>query len=353
MEVNENNKRYEVFVSSTYADLKKERAIVMKAILDMGHFPTGMEVFPATDQQQFEYIKKVMDTADYYILILGGCSGSMYDKDKGISYTRMEYEYAIEKGIPIIAFVKSDDAGEPIIEKNDLSNPNVYNDFLNTVQKNRLRKAFKTAEELSGLVLLSLTEEIKVHPRYGWVRAYKPEVINDGLLLRGRLFYHACIDSHIYQMENTLDDIKLDNINLSMCYGQGSQGAFVLSCSRDGNSGHNFYYDIDYAEIDCFDEDGYLKEEYRIQLSLAKMGNVDEILLFISVGDGCLDMITKVFCIDAHDFKHIGTVCGQSYMYLDYTLTAPYGGQGLYDSYVYCDGEIMRVEPLDVVHSVE
>ena len=271
----------------------------------------------------------------------------MYDKDKGISYTRMEYEYAIENEIPVIVFVKSDDTGEPIIDTKDFSNANAYMDFLSTVQNNRLRRTFKTAEELSGLVILSLSEEIKVHPRYGWVRDYKPESIDDELLLRGRLIYYVCIGRDIYEQENKTDDIKLNDINLSICYGQGSQGIFILACSRDGNLGHNFYYDIDPVEIECFDEEGCLKEEYHIQLSLAKMGNVEEVLLFISVGDGCLEMITKVFHVDTHGFEHIGTVHGQSYMQLDYTLIAPYGSQGLYDSYVYCDEEIMKAEPLD------
>ncbi|MCR5686423.1 MAG: DUF4062 domain-containing protein, partial [Lachnospiraceae bacterium] len=47
-------KKYEVFISSTYEDLKKDRKIVQKAILSMNCFPAGMELFPATDRSQFE-----------------------------------------------------------------------------------------------------------------------------------------------------------------------------------------------------------------------------------------------------------------------------------------------------------
>ena len=40
-------KTYQIFVSSTYEDLKKERDKVFATILKMNHFPIGMELFNA------------------------------------------------------------------------------------------------------------------------------------------------------------------------------------------------------------------------------------------------------------------------------------------------------------------
>lgn len=40
-------KKYQIFVSSTYEDLKKERDKVFATILKMNHFPIGMELFNA------------------------------------------------------------------------------------------------------------------------------------------------------------------------------------------------------------------------------------------------------------------------------------------------------------------
>lgn len=51
-------KRYQVFVSSTYADLKDERQHVLQALMEMDCIPAGMELFPATDEEQWEFIKK-------------------------------------------------------------------------------------------------------------------------------------------------------------------------------------------------------------------------------------------------------------------------------------------------------
>jgi hypothetical protein len=85
-------KRYQVFVSSTYADLKEERQHVTQALMEMDCIPAGMELFPATDEEQWEFIKRIIDDCD--LLIIGGRYGST--TDEGISYTEKEYDYAVE-----------------------------------------------------------------------------------------------------------------------------------------------------------------------------------------------------------------------------------------------------------------
>ncbi|MGY4317566.1 DUF4062 domain-containing protein [Bradyrhizobium sp. JR3.5] len=78
-------KKYQVFISSTFKDLSEERQQTMKSVLDMGHIPSGMEVFPAADVEQFEYIKKIIDECDYYVLIVAARYGSL--DDAGMSFT--------------------------------------------------------------------------------------------------------------------------------------------------------------------------------------------------------------------------------------------------------------------------
>ena len=43
------DKRYQVFVSSTFADLTEERQKVIQALMEMDCIPAGMELFPAAD----------------------------------------------------------------------------------------------------------------------------------------------------------------------------------------------------------------------------------------------------------------------------------------------------------------
>lgn len=52
------NKRYQVFISSTFTDLKDERSKVIQTIMELDCIPAGMEIFPAIDEEQFEFIKK-------------------------------------------------------------------------------------------------------------------------------------------------------------------------------------------------------------------------------------------------------------------------------------------------------
>lgn len=61
-------------------------------------------MFPAADSEQFEYIKTIINESDYYVLVVAGRYGSI--AEDGDSYTEKEFNYAVEQGIPILAFVK-------------------------------------------------------------------------------------------------------------------------------------------------------------------------------------------------------------------------------------------------------
>lgn len=164
------DKRFQVFVSSTYADLKEERQKVLQTLMEMDCIPSGMEMFPASDEEQWEFIKKVIDDCDYYLLIIGGRYGSI--SNDGISYTEKEYEYAVEKGIKVIAFLH-ENPEEIAVSKSDVDPDLVekLKTFRDKVATGRLVKFWNTATELPGLVALSLTKTIKAHPAIGWVRA--------------------------------------------------------------------------------------------------------------------------------------------------------------------------------------
>src|ERR1700751_4047573 len=83
-------RKLQVFVSSTYEDLKDERQAAVEAILTAGHIPAGMELFAAGDQSQMEVIKRWIDESDVYLLILGGRYGSVEPRTK-LSYKELEY----------------------------------------------------------------------------------------------------------------------------------------------------------------------------------------------------------------------------------------------------------------------
>ena len=164
------DKRYQVFVSSTYSDLREERQKVMHTLMDMNCIPVGMEFFPSIDQEQFAYIKRVIDDSDYYVLILGGRYGSLCES--GISYTEMEFDYAQAKGIPVIAFLHKDLDSIPLgkSEKEE-EKRKLLESFRTKVLSGRLVKFWSSADELCGQVAVSLLQTISAFPATGWVRA--------------------------------------------------------------------------------------------------------------------------------------------------------------------------------------
>lgn len=164
------DKRYQVFVSSTYADLREERQRVIQALMEMDCIPSGMELFPAADEEQWEFIKRIIDDCDYYLLIIGGRYGST--TPEGISYTEKEYDYAIEKGIKVLALLHANPEEIPMGKsETDPESRGRLKAFREKVAKNRLVKFWNTADELPGLVALSLAKTIKTYPAVGWIRA--------------------------------------------------------------------------------------------------------------------------------------------------------------------------------------
>lgn len=108
-------KKLQVFISSTYSDLKEERQAAVSAILKAGHIPAGMELFTAGNEPQMDTIKRWIDDSDIYMLILGGRYGSI-EKTTALSYTELEYDYAVETEKPFFAVVIDENALEAKIK---------------------------------------------------------------------------------------------------------------------------------------------------------------------------------------------------------------------------------------------
>lgn len=164
------DKRYQVFVSSTFKDLEEERKHIIQTLMEMDCIPAGMELFPAADEEQWDFIKKVINDCDYYLLLIGGRYGSL--SPEGIGYTEMEYDYAVSKGMKVIALVHGDPNNLPRIKcESDLALQKKLEEFREKVCTGRLVKFWKNLDQISGIVSLSLTKTIKTYPAIGWVRA--------------------------------------------------------------------------------------------------------------------------------------------------------------------------------------
>lgn len=163
------SKRYQVFVSSTYLDLKEERQAVIQALLSMNCIPAGMEMFPASDETAWQLIKRVMEGCDYYIVILGGRYGSTGGQD--LSYTEREYDYAVELGLPILGFVHEEPGDLKAKHVDDAEPAKSKMEAFRDKVRSKICKGWTTTEGLKGEVAISLGQQFQINPREGWVRA--------------------------------------------------------------------------------------------------------------------------------------------------------------------------------------
>jgi len=147
--------------------------------------PAGMELFPAANEEQWSWIKKVIDESDYYIVLMGGRYGSLSEVT-GFSYTEMEYRYAVEIGLPIIAFLHEDiskiEAGKT---ESVASSKKKLEQFRALAQK-KLCKYWSNPTDLGARVSRSITQLIKHSPAPGWIRANRLDEIESVELNRLR-----------------------------------------------------------------------------------------------------------------------------------------------------------------------
>jgi hypothetical protein len=142
--------RYQVFVSSTFADLQEERRGVIQTLMEISCSPAGMELFPAQDEEQLEFIKRVIDDCDYYLLIIGGRYGST--TAEGVSYTEQEYDYAISRGLKVVALLHESPEELPLKKSEaDSVGREKLAAFRTRVSEGRLVKFWRDASDLQGL----------------------------------------------------------------------------------------------------------------------------------------------------------------------------------------------------------
>ncbi|AIR61711.1 hypothetical protein LH23_13915 [Cedecea neteri] len=166
------DKRYQVFVSSTFTDLQEERSNVIQALMEMDCIPAGMALFPSIDVEQWTFIQKVIDDSDYYLLIIGGRYGTL--AEDGLSYTEKEFDYAISKGLKVVVLVHEDPDALPLAKsEKEPALREKLQQFIEKASSGRLRKTWVSAKDLPGIVALSLNKTIKSYPAIGWVRADK------------------------------------------------------------------------------------------------------------------------------------------------------------------------------------
>lgn len=241
------DKKYQIFISSTYEDLRDERAAVRDAILSMYHFPVGMELFGATNEEQWQIISETIESSDFYVLIVAHRYGTVIElgENAGISYTEREFNYALEKGIPVLCFLKDDSAlvKPEYVEKLNSEKLLV---FKNRIKKGRMIEWWRNSDDLAQKVTTALYKQFERTKRPGWLRA-SPEYGDtnpDSLIWRRKLIDEWGLE-RIFKTraeKNGESDIilekhdikKLDGIAFGLRSFRTKRETDLLECMKNG-----------------------------------------------------------------------------------------------------------------------
>jgi len=170
-----NEKKYQIFISSTYKDLEEARAKIIETILGLYHFPVGMEMFSADDDEQWEIIQETISVSDYYIVNIGHRYGSI--ASDGVSYTEKEYDFAKQKGIPVLAFIRERDIPtKPHERDNGYESSKKLDAFIEKATSSKMCNFWSSIDDLATKVAIALPKAFHRKPQAGWVRG------NDNLL---------------------------------------------------------------------------------------------------------------------------------------------------------------------------
>lgn len=165
-----NEKKYQVFVSSTFTDLQDARQELMLTLLTMGMIPTGMELYPTEHNNQWPMIQKVISECDYYVVLVGGRYGTL--SPMGLSYTHREFTYALAKGKPVIAFIHDAPDTLPAACRETTREGEVrFQDFCKQLQDKATWLGWRSATDLGQALRGAFPKFIRQHPAPGWVRA--------------------------------------------------------------------------------------------------------------------------------------------------------------------------------------
>jgi hypothetical protein len=148
-----NGQHVPVFVSSTFTDLQAHRVEVERVLVGLEQIVKGMEYFGSSPDTPLDVCMKQISECQLFILIVGLSYGSI-DSETGKSYTELEYDYVVDNGIKVLAYLadkKSTTLGIAA-ENYDRENADALEAFRKKVAKNHTVTFFKSIDDLGKCI---------------------------------------------------------------------------------------------------------------------------------------------------------------------------------------------------------
>lgn len=147
--------RLKVMVSALAKDLPAHRKQVIEACLRVGMSPLPMEQLPADPAEAAAISVRMVDEANIYVGLFASCYGYI-PPNSDVSVTEMEYNRAIERGLPCLVFFMHEDH---LVRQGDVETGAGAEKL--AILKKRIGTAqvagfFKSPEDLRGQVIRGL-----------------------------------------------------------------------------------------------------------------------------------------------------------------------------------------------------
>lgn len=170
------DRRYQVFISSTFRDLADERKAAVEAVFERGHIPIALERFSPADESDLHVIHKAMASCQVYILIAGHRYGDLVP-DRDISFTELEYDLAQQHKLFTLVFLLDDASLHERRRAFDNGNTRDVQEMRNYEKLMRFRrkvtehsaKPFKPDDPFKYLVEIALSDRLPHCTRPGFV----------------------------------------------------------------------------------------------------------------------------------------------------------------------------------------
>ena len=94
---------YQFYISSTISDLFEERKEVIQKIISFNHVPATFDLGDIECSSTRSILRTTIENSNYIIVLIGDKYHEHYSGR--ISKTEFEVDFAIEKGLPLLAYL--------------------------------------------------------------------------------------------------------------------------------------------------------------------------------------------------------------------------------------------------------
>jgi hypothetical protein len=222
-------KKYHIFIGSTLDDLKNERRVLPRIVMELGHIPVMADYLDDSGKTDQMLVKKAIEECDYFIAL----AAHKFSLPEGKSPLETEYTYAVKKEIPVIALIIDEKARWKGSKKETAPEAvKKLEAFKKKLTEGRYETWTNTADLCQKAQTL-LIKEINLNPRPGWVystQAIDPSVVNELSRLSGenedlkrqiKIESGEILDKVREQMKHAIKVLALNKVSLSFYYVSG------------------------------------------------------------------------------------------------------------------------------------